>query len=459
MRVSTNQFHSQGVNSIQKHQVDVLDAQLKLSTGKRVNVASDDPVALNQIHSLNHTLNSIDQFAKNGTYAKSQLSQEEGAITDTVSSLQRARELAIRVVNGSFNEQNRHATATELDQIIQQISSMANYTNSDGDKLFAGNSTDAALAYGKDVVNPGYTAYVGHPNAGSLGAGDARENPDDPYDKLANYGARFVQIGFDGDNHLSSNDQGEPSRVRVTDSGSKVFSITDSSTEFKTALPYVSSLVTPTTVEVATLKFYPMTEGQTVTVAGLTYTANSAMTEQEVALAFSNLADGAVTGSATATGSYSGTLTDWSSAALKNNREVIFETTTGAIGENVADIAVSKTDLYPPENNILNVLIEFKRDLENNDVSNVSDYVNDMDSSISQLSEVRAELGGRQNRIESQYDAGEAFKITLEARKSELEDMDIVEGITDLTKSENALQMAQQVFTKVQAMTLFDYLR
>lgn len=453
MRVSTNQFHSQGINSIQKHQVDVLDAQLKLSTGKRVNVASDDTVALNQIHSLNHTLDSIDQFAKNGNYAKSQLSQEEGAITDTVSSLQRARELALRVANGSFNEQNRQATAVELDQIIKQISSMANYTNSDGDKLFAGNSTDAALAYGKDVANPGYTAYVGHPNAGSSAAGDALKNPDDAYDKLANYGARFVQIGFDGDNHLSANDQGDPSRIRVTDSGSKVFSIPDGSTEFKTALPHVSSLVTPTTLETATLKFYPMTEGQTVTVAGLSYTANSAMTEQEVASAFA-------TGSATATGSYAGALTGWSAGSVTNNREVIFETTTGAVGEKVADIAVSKgIDPYPPEDNILNVLIELKRDLENNDVSNVSDYVKDMDGSISQLSEVRAELGGRQNRIEAQYDAGESFKITLEARKSELEDMDMVQGITDLTSSQNALQVAQQVFTKVQAMNLFDYLR
>lgn len=459
MRISTNMFHSNGLVSIQNHQKDVLDIQQKLSSGKRVNVAGDDPVALNQIHSLSRMIDSIDQFAKNGNYAKSQLVQEETAMTDSINSLQRARELGLQVMNGSYNEQNRLSAAVEIDQIIQQVSNMMNYSNSEGDKIFAGNSTDAPLAYVNDVVNPGYKSYIGHANAGTLGAGDARENPDNLYDELANYGSRFVQIGFDSDNNLSPSDEGDPSRIRVTDNGSKVFSIPNVNTQFQTALPYVTTEVTPTTVEADTLKFYPMTEGQTLTVAGLTYTANTVMTESQVAAAFSNLADGAVTGSGTGTGAYSGALTNWSSGAVGNDREVVFDTTTGVAGENVADITVSKTDVYPPEHNILNVLIEFKRDLENNDVSNISDYIKDIDGSISQISLVRAEIGGRQNRVESQFDAGEAFKVTLEARRSEIEDMDIVEGITDLTKSQNALQMAQQVFTKVQAMTLFDYLR
>lgn len=459
MRISTNMFHSNGLVSIQNHQKDVLDIQQKLSSGLRVNVAGDDPVALNQIHSLSRMIDNIDQFAKNGNYAKSQLIQEETAMTDSINSLQRARELGLQVMNGSYNEQNRLAAAVEIDQIIQQVSNMMNYSNSEGDKIFAGNSTDAPLAYVNDVVNPGYKSYIGHANAGTLGAGDARENPDNLYDELANYGSRFVQIGFDSDNNLSPSDEGDPSRIRVTDNGSKVFSIPNVNTQFQTALPYVTTEVTPTTVEADTLKFYPMTEGQTLTVAGLTYTANTVMTESQVAAAFSNLADGAVTGSGTGTGAYSGALTNWSSGAVGNDREVVFDTTTGVAGENVADITVSKTDVYPPEHNILNVLIEFKRDLENNDVSNMSDYIKDIDGSISQISLVRAEIGGRQNRVESQFDAGEAFKITLEARRSEIEDMDVVEGITDLTKSQNALQMAQQVFTKVQAMTLFDYLR
>lgn len=459
MRVSTNQFHSQGINSIQKNQGDFLDAQLKLSTDKRVNVASDDPVATNQIHSLNRTMSTIDQYAKNGDFAKLQLGLEETAVTDVINNVQRARELTLQIMNGTYNENDRAATSAEIGQIIQQISNQMNFTNSQGEKLFAGNNVDAELAYVDDVANPGYKAYIGHPNAGSATAIDALNSANDLYDERANYGSRLVQVGFDADNTLSSNGSNDSSRIRITDNGSSVFTIPNGVTQFKTALPYIETIESPTALEAAEFKFYPITEGQAITIAGLTYTATTQMTADEVASAFSSLADGATTGTGAATGTYSGTLADWTSGAVANGNELVFTTTTGAVGENVADIPVSKTEVYPPELNILNVLLELKRDLDNNDVSGMADYAKDMESAVTHASSIRAEIGGRQNRIESQYVAGESYKLALEERRMGLEDMDIVKGVTDLTKSQNALDMAQQVFTRVQSMSLFDYLR
>ncbi|HIE40054.1 MAG TPA: flagellar hook-associated protein 3 [Thiomicrorhabdus sp.] len=342
MRISTNQFHSQGVNSIQKHQADVLEAQLKLSTGKRVNVASDDPVATAQIHSLNRTMNTIDQYAKNGEYAKSQLVLEETAIDDTVTQLQRARELSIQMLNGTYSATDRQATAAELEQLIQQTKNMMNYRNSEGELIFAGSSVFAEQAYVEDVNNPGYYAYIGSTNA----IGQVESDGVTPvYDELANYGSRFIQIGFDADNRVSADDKGDSSRIRVTDNGEKVFGITTTTT-------------------------------------------------------------------------FTGT----------------------------------------PDSNILNVLVELKNALESG-LEPPAGIVTDLATGINNLSEVRAEIGGRQNRIEAQYDAGESFKIALEERRMNLEDMDIVQGSTDLTKSQNALEVAQQVFVRVQSMSLFDYLR
>lgn len=336
MRISTNMFHSQGLSAIQNHQQGVLDNQLKLSSGKRVNAPSDDPVATAQIHSLNRTMGTIDQFAKNGEFAKAQLAQEETAVADVIESVQRARELAIQMSNGTYNAQNRQATAAEIGQIIDQMYSNMNYTSSEGEKLFAGSSVNADLAFVEDANNPGYYAYIGSPNAG------AQEDPQ------ANFGARFVQIGFDADNKLSADDKGDASRVRISDNGQEVFKVANPQTVF------------------------------------------------------------------------SGTGTQ--------------------------------------DANILNVLVEFKKALEAGDPPPAG-ILSDMDSAVSQLTQVRAEIGGRQNRIEAQYNAGESFKIALEERRMTLEDMDLVKGITELTQSQNALQMAQQVFTKVQGMTLFNYLR
>jgi len=342
MRISTNQFHSQGINSIQKHQADVLETQLQLSTGKRVNAASDDPVATAQIHSLNRTMNTIDQYAKNGEYGKSQLVLEETAINDSVTQLQRARELSIQMLNGTYSATDRQATAAELEQIIQQTKNMMNYRNSEGEMIFAGSSVFAEQAFVEDVNNPGYYAYIGSTNA--IGQVES-DGVTAVYDELASYGSRFVQIGFDADNRVTADDQGDSSRIRITDNGDKVFGIT---------------------------------------------------------------------------------------------------TTTAFTGT--------------PDSNILNVLVELKNALEAG-LEPPAGVVTDLATGIDQLSKVRAEIGGRQNRIEAQYNAGESFKIALEERRMNLEDMDVVEGVTELTKSQNALEMAQQIFTRVQSMSLFQYLR
>lgn len=350
MRISTNQFHSQGVTSIQNHQEDILKTQLQLSTGKRVNAPGDDPVALNQIHALKQTMNTIDQYAKNGEYAKSQLVLEETAITDSIDSIQRARELAIQMSNGTYTAENRQQAASEVGQIINQLQNMMNYTNSEGEKIFAGSSVNVEAAFVPDqnAANSAFFAYVGSDNAD-----DGLADPT-TYDPLANFGSRFVQIGFDNDNTMSPNDLGDQSRVRITDNGNKVFGIEN---------------------------------GQTV------------------------FTDGAGTALAT-----------------------------------------------QPDHNILNVLIEFKQQLQAGEAPSDT-VINDMDASIDTLSQVRAEIGGRQNRIESQFDGGETFKLALEERRMNLEEMDIVQGITDLTQQQNALQLAQQVFTRVSDMSLFNYLR
>ena len=348
MRISTNMFHNNSVSSIQNHQREVLEAQTKLSTGKEVNNPSDDPVAYSQINSLNRTINNIDQYAYNGEFAKSKLVQEETAITDSIDGLQRARELGIQMLNGTYNEANRVQTSEEIGQIINQLRNMMNFTDSDGEKLFAGNNVNVDFAFVEDPVNLGYYAYIGSPNAGA------------DFEELANFGSRFVQIGFDADNKLNADDNGDPSRVRVTDNGNEVFAVPNATTTFA-------------------------------------YNTDD-------------------------------------------------QTSTG--------IPVVGT----PDDNILNVLVEFQRALEAGDMP-PENVIDDISSSITSLSTVRAEIGGRQNRIETQYDAGESFKLALQERKLGLEELDIVEGITELTQSENALQIAQQVFTRVQDLSLFNYLR
>jgi len=79
--------------------------------------------------------------------------------------------------------------------------------------------------------------------------------------------------------------------------------------------------------EESVLTFPAMSKGQTVTVAGLTYTATVANSGAEVAAAFANLTSGAATGPSTK-GTYSGALAAFNSGKVNGSSDVTFTSTT-----------------------------------------------------------------------------------------------------------------------------------
>lgn len=82
--------------------------------------------------------------------------------------------------------------------------------------------------------------------------------------------------------------------------------------------------------ETASVKFSAtsLSAGQTIIIAGLTYTSTGVTTQAQLAAAFANLAVGATTGAGTATGTYSGALTGYSTGAVVSDDIVVFTAST-----------------------------------------------------------------------------------------------------------------------------------
>lgn len=89
-------------------------------------------------------------------------------------------------------------------------------------------------------------------------------------------------------------------------------------------------------------KFAPagIKSGDSITIGGLTFTAGRALTTAELSAAFASLANNATTGAGSAYGSYSGSLSGYSSGAVVSGDQVLF-TSTAAVGTNVADLTAS----------------------------------------------------------------------------------------------------------------------
>ena len=91
------------------------------------------------------------------------------------------------------------------------------------------------------------------------------------------------------------------------------------------------------TTESSQLKFSGLLNGQSVTVAGLTFTASQDLTAPEVAAAFSGLTESAITPANTAQGSFSGALMGFNAGTTADENLTFTSTTVGS----VSDISVS----------------------------------------------------------------------------------------------------------------------
>ena len=85
--------------------------------------------------------------------------------------------------------------------------------------------------------------------------------------------------------------------------------------------------------------------------------------------------------------------------------------------------------------------------------------VDGLSASSTQVLSVQASLGARAARVEIDQAALTEAGVDREAMRSGLEDTDVTAAITELQKTMTVLQATQASFTKLQGLSLFDYLR
>ncbi len=142
MRVSTSWVQHSGTSALLKQQATLNQTQLKLGSGKKILSPSEDPRAAVKIVDFKEKIKQTEQFQENINTARQRLSLEETTIQNIIESVHRVKELGVQGMNDVNSLNNRKAIASELDQLNQQILSMANTKNSNGEYLFAGFLSD-----------------------------------------------------------------------------------------------------------------------------------------------------------------------------------------------------------------------------------------------------------------------------------------------------------------------------
>ena len=107
----------------------------KLSTGLRINRASDDAAGLAISENLRSQISGAKQARRNAQDGISALNIAEGAANETSSILQRMRELAVQSSTETLTDSERAYTNQEFKQLNDEIDRIADVTNYNGLKL------------------------------------------------------------------------------------------------------------------------------------------------------------------------------------------------------------------------------------------------------------------------------------------------------------------------------------
>jgi flagellar hook-associated protein 3 FlgL len=154
------------LNALQVSDQAEQTALTQLTTGRRVNVASDDPSAAAQEVNIAYQMDSCDQYQRSISSVSSELQTADSSLNSAVTALQQAISLGVEGANGTLSQQDRDTLAQEVSGISQQILSVANLSYN-GNYVFAGTATSQPPYVVNDGV-PGGIAYQGNDNVNSV---------------------------------------------------------------------------------------------------------------------------------------------------------------------------------------------------------------------------------------------------------------------------------------------------
>lgn len=408
MRLSTSWMYQKSINTMLDQQSALAATQNQVTTQKRINVASDDPAGAGQVVSLNHILDANAQYSSTIDSANSRLATEQTSLTSVNNVLDSARSLALQGINGSLAGSDRQAVATQLTQLRDQLVQLANTTDSNGNALFGGTSTNTT-PFEKNA--DGSISYAG--NSGQLMAAigpGLKTATGDAGDAL------FMNIAAGNGSFVASAGSSNTGSLVVGDN-----SVSDP-VMWKNASAasggYVISFAAGGSWTAADAKGNPALDSSGKPVGG-TYTDGQAISFNGATIALAG---------------------------------------TPAAGDSVTLATGGTQDIFSTLNNMIGALQS--PGASNTVLANtLNRQIESLDRSQASVTSAEVAIGGRMNTLQQQQSAYSDLAVTYQTALSSVQDVDVYTAISNLSLQSAALQASQQVFSQVKSLSLFNYIK
>lgn len=404
MRVSTSMIYEQGVRSLSQRQESMFKLSEQLSTSKRINRPSDDPVGAARVQNLVQSQSRTTSFTANGKAAGSLLAVSENQIGSAVNVLQDLLQLTVQAGNGALSDADRLSLSVQAENGFKQMLSIANSDDGNGVYLYSGlKGTTRPFV----ETTAGVVAYVG------------------------DQGTREMQI--DATRSLPVSDNGNDVFMRVRNgNGDFVPSYNPANTG--------SGVIDTGSVTNASLLTGHNYQINFTVVAGVTQYSVTDTNTATVVVPATNYKDKADIGFDGMTVNISGQPANGDSfTVVPSSSQSVFSSITELVQMLKAPIARNPTAQANAQSDQSAVLTNLQGALEN-------------------ILKTQTAIGARQLEIDSVKETNDGLDLQYSSTISEIQDLDYTKALSDFMQAQTTLQAAQQTFQKVQGMSLFNYI-
>ena len=427
MKVSTKLFNEQQIRQFSSLNEDIQKLQDKISSGKNIVVASDDPVGSVNLSGYKIVKQQLDQYLKNVNSAQTRLSLVDTNLQNLSTIMIRANELLIQASSDVLGRSDREAIALEVDEMKEELLSLANQQDANGSFIFGGYKTKTQ-PFQKNIN--GLIEYKGDAGTTSLSISETM----------------VVETSVDGESLFQ--------KIKGT-SGVTVSMFTmleNISHSIRTASSAVHATKADTHAEFQITNRDFGTWSFDITGHGGTANINVELTGDDPAdiIKAINNANIGITASQSST--------DPKKIKLDSSQQGIIELKNLEIpyiktAQKVPTSFITFDPLDATGNKI-----GHSQTLYDNDQLTSSQLNNIADTQV-HIANFRGEVGAKLNLLNRQNQNLSERDLAIKKDLSDLEDADLASLVTDLKAQLTGLQASQQAFVKISDLNLFNYLK
>jgi flagellar hook-associated protein 3 FlgL len=161
MRISTNTMYQSGISKINNLQAEQVKLQQQISTGRKIESPSDDPVGAARALEVSYAKGLNAKYADTRQAAQLKLNTLESSLTTITNLLVSTQSSLIAAGNGAYSNQERGFIGSELNGTLQELLGLANTKDSSGNYLYSGFSTNTLPYSGAQTgIAPAVTSYT-----------------------------------------------------------------------------------------------------------------------------------------------------------------------------------------------------------------------------------------------------------------------------------------------------------